>query len=203
MKLSKLVLSLVVMLLCEATHAENVIATSNYWGQSVGLHKGKVFEAFAAQSEQDRGESVRVWYSNLSQYPNLDDGVGRPEWIESKAFLLYYFSSTPPIRVSTNCWCCAAEFLSECRGLVSACESQRQLAFSNASTNITADVVNDLSERLRRLSSRKASLQRAEALLYHSVTNVFPRELSKVLSEDDYTIAESNAYNQAGINTNP
>ena len=43
----------------------------------------------------------------------------------------------------------------------------------------------------------------SQAALWHSVTNVFPRELSKVLSEDDYTIAESNAYNQAGINTNP
>lgn len=179
---------------------EDLYATSNYWGSTRAAYRERVFDAVAFLSTNSDGNVVRNWYCDLVNLPNIDDGTAPLPWLEEKAFLMYFYSTVPPIRSSTNCWFAAADAWGSCRALLAQCEADFTRARGcSVATNTSFADIGLSKERFQMRWNRLVSVRRAEPLLADVVTNKFPSNISKVLPDDEMRTAQSQAYNRAGL----
>lgn len=183
-----------------ATCDDDLFATSNYWGHMRKEYQKKAFDAAAVLSTNGHDAVIRDWYCDIPRLPNLDDGVSPMPWLEEKAFLLYYLSTVPPVRASTNCWFAAADALGSCRVLLAQCEADyAQARGEPITTNTTFADLGRLKNQVRTRWNRLVSIRKAEPLLADVVTNKFPSNVGKTLTEEQMSAVQNQAYSRAGL----
>lgn len=197
-------IALIVLALIKCAAAGNkvgndLISTSNLWGQALALHRQSVLDLTAVVATNGDACAMLSWYQNLASYKNYIEDESRSAWFGEKAFLLRYFSDIGPISQSTNCWFAAAEELGQRRIAIAQANSLLSNLCATVQTNFMADSTRTLFNQRRELKYRLLRLQNGEVFLSEAVTNVFPRNVLPLVTEDEREYVLRKAFNLADL----
>ena len=179
---------------------DGLSAVSNFWGRdTTGQFRQRLFAALPSPSTNNYSEIMRTWFLDFVSYPDMLQETEKPYWMVEKSFLIYFFSQTPPVGTSTNCWYAAAELLRRYREILRAAESNACEAASLG--NISGMTSSEIQQRfdLYRESRMKAhSLKNIVPALSNAVTNAFPKCILPMVPEDGRAAMMTNVLKTAG-----
>lgn len=166
---------------------DGLFAVSNFWGRNTtGQFRQQLFAALPSPSTNNYSEIMRSWFLDFVSYPDLLQETEKSYWMVEKSFLVYFFSQTPPVGTSTNCWFAAAELLGRYREILRVAESN---ACDAASLGNVSDMPSSEIQRrfdlYRDLKMKAHSLKNIVPALSNAVTNAFPKCILPMVPEED------------------
>lgn len=184
----------------QADQEDDLFAVSNFWGRdTAGQFRQRLFAALPSPSTNNYSEIMRTWFLDFVSYPDMLQETGKPYWMVEKSFLVYFFSQTPPVGTSTNCWFAAAELLGRYREILRVAESNAcdAASFGNVSGMPSSEIQRRF-DLYRDLKMKAHSLKNIVPALSNAVTNAFPKCILPMVSEEDRAEMMTNVLIKAG-----
>lgn len=184
----------------QADQEDGLFAVSNFWGRdTTGQFRQRLFAALPSPSTNNYSEIMRTWFLDFVSYPDILQETEKPYWMVEKSFLVYFFSQTPPVGTSTNCWYAAAELLGRYREILQVAESNACAAASLGNVSgITSSEIQQRFDLYRELRMKAHSLKNIVPALSNAVTNAFPKCILPTVPENGRASMLTNVFKKAG-----